>query len=69
MLLAKRVRYGFYGPTPLPCRGKTPHASRHGFGYSVSEHTEDGVSPELVGLHGSGRKGQVQDAQSAPRVS
>ncbi|MGH8711798.1 MAG: GH36-type glycosyl hydrolase domain-containing protein, partial [Burkholderiales bacterium] len=37
----------FWSPTPLPCRGATPYVSRHGFGYSVFEHTEDGISSEL----------------------
>jgi cellobiose phosphorylase len=37
----------FWSPTPLPCRGTAPYASRHGFGYSVFEHTEDGVNSEL----------------------
>ena len=34
-------------PTPLPCRGGTPYVTRHGFGYSVFEHTERGISSEL----------------------
>ncbi len=37
----------FWSPTPLPRRGKTPYVSRHGFGYSVFEHTEDGIVSEL----------------------
>jgi cyclic beta-1,2-glucan synthetase len=37
----------FWSPTPLPSRGATPYVSRHGFGYSVFEHTEDGISSEL----------------------
>ncbi|WP_295578444.1 glycoside hydrolase family 94 protein [uncultured Lamprocystis sp.] len=37
----------FWSPTPLPCRGATPYVSRHGFGYSVFEHTEDGIASEL----------------------
>ncbi|MGH8633133.1 MAG: cyclic beta 1-2 glucan synthetase, partial [Burkholderiales bacterium] len=37
----------FWSPTPLPCRGATPYVSRHGFGYSVFEHTEGGISSEL----------------------
>ncbi len=38
----------FWSPTPLPCRGATPYVSRHGFGYSVFEHTEGGISSELT---------------------
>ena len=37
----------FWSPSPLPARGTTPYVSRHGFGYSVFEHTEDGVNSEL----------------------
>ena len=38
----------FWSPTPLPCRGLTPYISRHGFGYSVFEHIEDGIHTELT---------------------
>ena len=37
----------FWSPMPLPSRGAMPYASRHGFGYSVFEHTEDGISSEV----------------------
>ncbi|MBI4750822.1 MAG: cyclic beta 1-2 glucan synthetase [Acidobacteria bacterium] len=37
----------YWSPTPLPVRGGTPYACRHGFGYSVFEHTEHGISSEL----------------------
>ena len=37
----------FWSPTPLPARGATPYVVRHGFGYSVFEHTEDGIACEL----------------------
>jgi cyclic beta-1,2-glucan synthetase len=37
----------FWSPTPLPSRGGTPYVSRHGFGYSVFEHTERGIRSEL----------------------
>ena len=37
----------FWSPSPLPARGATPYLSRHGFGYSVFEHTEDGITSEL----------------------
>ena len=37
----------FWSPTPLPRRGATPYVSRHGFGYSVFEHTEGGIYSEL----------------------
>ncbi len=37
----------FWSPTPLPRPGATPYASRHGFGYSVFEHTEGGIRSEV----------------------
>ncbi|HTH46649.1 MAG TPA: cyclic beta 1-2 glucan synthetase, partial [Candidatus Limnocylindria bacterium] len=37
----------FWSPTPLPARGLGPYVTRHGFGYSVFEHTEAGISTEL----------------------
>ena len=37
----------FWSPTPLPCAGSGPYVTRHGFGYSVFEHTEDGIRSEL----------------------
>jgi cellobiose phosphorylase len=37
----------FWSPTPLPARGATPYVIRHGFGYTVFEHTEFGITSEL----------------------
>ena len=37
----------FWSPSPLPVRGVMHYVSRHGFGYSVFEHTEDGISSEM----------------------
>ncbi|MBW6514480.1 MAG: cyclic beta 1-2 glucan synthetase [Candidatus Syntrophosphaera sp.] len=37
----------YWSPTPLPRRGITPYVTRHGFGYSVFEHTERGIKTEL----------------------
>jgi len=37
----------FWSPAPLPARGTGPYITRHGFGYSVFEHTEDGITSEL----------------------
>nr|WP_211335194.1 glucoamylase family protein [Thiocapsa rosea] len=36
-----------WSPTPLPAGGASEYVSRHGFGYSVFEHTEDGIASEL----------------------
>jgi cyclic beta-1,2-glucan synthetase len=38
----------FWSPTPLPARGATPYVVRHGFGYSVFEHAESGITSELT---------------------
>ena len=45
--LRDEERGHYWSPTPLPCRGGTPYVTRHGFGYSVFEHTERGISSEL----------------------
>ena len=37
----------FWSPTPLPARGLMPYVIRHGFGYTVFEHTENGIASEL----------------------
>jgi len=36
-----------WSPTPLPCRGSGAYRTRHGFGYSVYEHVENGIASEL----------------------
>ena len=36
----------YWSPMPLPSRGTTPYVTRHGFGYSVFEHTEQGIKSE-----------------------
>jgi len=37
----------FWSPTPLPARGVGAYVTRHGFGYTVFEHEEDGIHSEL----------------------
>jgi len=37
----------FWSPSPLPARGQNAYVSRHGFGYSIFEYTEDGITTEL----------------------
>ena len=37
----------YWSPTPLPARGHGRYVTRHGFGYSVFDHIEDGISTEL----------------------
>ena len=37
----------FWSPTPLPARGAAPYVARHGFGYTVFEHTENGIACEM----------------------
>ena len=36
-----------WSPTALPSRGEGDYLTRHGFGYSVYEHVEDGIASEL----------------------
>jgi len=45
--LRDEERGHFWSPTPLPRQGVMPYATRHGFGYSVFEHTERGIRSEL----------------------
>ncbi|MGB7157801.1 MAG: glucoamylase family protein [Tepidisphaeraceae bacterium] len=37
----------FWSPTPSPARGPMPYTTRHGFGYSVFEYTDDGIATEM----------------------
>jgi len=37
----------FWSPTPMPRPGAAPYTIRHGFGYSVFEHTEGGIRSEM----------------------
>ena len=37
----------FWSPSPLPCRGQSPYITRHGFGYSIFEHSEDGIDSNM----------------------
>ncbi|MGY2169082.1 GH36-type glycosyl hydrolase domain-containing protein [Pseudomonas gingeri] len=37
----------FWSATSLPCPGRGAYRTRHGFGYSVFEHEEDGICSEL----------------------
>jgi cyclic beta-1,2-glucan synthetase len=37
----------FWSAAALPCRGRGDYQIRHGFGYSVFEHLEDGIYSEL----------------------
>ncbi|WP_052812917.1 glycoside hydrolase family 94 protein [Desulfonatronum thioautotrophicum] len=37
----------FWSPMPHPARGVSPYVIRHGFGYTVFEHTERGISSEV----------------------
>ncbi len=38
----------FWSPTPLPCRTGGRFVTRHGFGYSIYEHSEQGIHSELT---------------------
>src|SRR6185369_5189375 len=37
----------FWSPAALPARGAGAYVTRHGFGYSIFEHREDGIDSEL----------------------
>ena len=39
-----------WSPAPLPVRGAGGYVTRHGFGYSVFEHTERGIASEMTVL-------------------
>ncbi|KAA8998984.1 cyclic beta 1-2 glucan synthetase [Affinibrenneria salicis] len=39
-----------WSPSPLPVRGQGDYLTRHGFGYSVFEHQEQGIASELTVL-------------------
>lgn len=45
--LRDEVQGIFWSPMPMPSQGSTPYVTRHGFGYSVFEHTEHGISTEV----------------------
>jgi cellobiose phosphorylase len=38
----------YWSPCPLPCRGASPYITRHGFGYSIFEHSEDGIDTSMT---------------------
>jgi cyclic beta-1,2-glucan synthetase len=38
----------FWSPSPFPAKGMTPYLITHGFGYSVFQHTEFGISSECT---------------------
>jgi len=37
----------YWSPMPLPARGATEYVARHGFGYSIFEHTENEIATEI----------------------
>ncbi|MGD9730711.1 MAG: glucoamylase family protein [Desulfamplus sp.] len=45
--LRDEERGHFWSPMPHPAKGTTPYVTRHGFGYTVFEHTERGISSEV----------------------
>ena len=38
----------FWSPTPLPCNSSSIYITRHGFGYSIFEHSEDGIESSMT---------------------
>ena len=37
----------FWSPTPYPAKGKGAYITKHGFGYTVFEHTETGIESDM----------------------
>jgi cellobiose phosphorylase len=37
----------YWSPSPLPARGKNTYMVRHGFGYTIFDYTEEGLTTEL----------------------
>ena len=37
----------YWSPSPSPARGTKTYVARHGFGYSIFDYTEDGITTEL----------------------
>ena len=37
----------YWSPSPSPARGKNSYVTRHGFGYSIFDYSEDGIVTEL----------------------
>jgi cyclic beta-1,2-glucan synthetase len=46
--LRNEVTGHFWSPSPFPAKGATPYVITHGFGYSVFEHRELGISSEMT---------------------
>jgi len=62
-----------WSPTPLPRRGKGSYRIRHGFGYSVYEHVEDGIRSRLTVFVAAGAPVKlsvlrVENLSSRPRT-
>jgi cyclic beta-1,2-glucan synthetase len=45
--LRDEERGHFWSPMPHPVKGDNPYVTRHGFGYSVFEHSERGITSEV----------------------
>ncbi|MDY0326140.1 MAG: glucoamylase family protein [Candidatus Cloacimonadaceae bacterium] len=45
--LRDEERGNYWSPTPLPSGGSSPYVTRHGFGYTVFEHTEHSIRTEV----------------------
>jgi cyclic beta-1,2-glucan synthetase len=48
LFIRNEVTGAFWSATPLPAGGGRPYQTRHGQGYSVYEHTREGVASELT---------------------
>ncbi len=58
----------FWSPTPLPSPGRSGYVCRHGFGYSVFEHSESGIVLGAVHIRRHGRAREVRHGKAAQSV-
>lgn len=47
LYIRDEITGAFWSPTPLPACGQSGYVCRHGFGYSVFEHSEQDIASEL----------------------
>ncbi|WP_038167533.1 glycoside hydrolase family 94 protein [Thiomonas sp. FB-Cd] len=61
----------YWSPMPLPRRGEGVYLTRHGFGYSVFEHSEDGIQTQLwiyVALDSAVKFSVLKVRNASPRM-
>ena len=53
----------FWSLSPLPARGQNTYIVRHGFGYSIFDYTEEGLTTELCVYVATDAPGEILQAQ------